>query len=68
MKLKIPMLAALLATCAPAQMKSVNPTIKKIVDSVSEERVGEIMKKLESFQTRDLDDDAGVTAENQGAG
>ncbi|MBZ5607751.1 MAG: M28 family peptidase [Acidobacteriia bacterium] len=54
MKLKIPMLAALLATCAPAQMKSVNPTIKKIVDSVSEERVGEIMKKLESFQTRDL--------------
>jgi hypothetical protein len=29
-----------------------NPAVKKIVDEVSEERVGAIMKKLESFGTR----------------
>jgi hypothetical protein len=35
-------------------MKSVNPTVQKIVDSVSQERIAEILKKLESFQTRGL--------------
>ena len=29
-----------------------NPAVKKIVDEVSEERIGAIMKKLESFGTR----------------
>jgi hypothetical protein len=42
------------AAAAPAQMKSVNPTVKKIVESVSEERITEILKKLESFETRDI--------------
>jgi hypothetical protein len=35
-------------------MKSVNPTVQKIVDSVSQERITVILKKLESFQTRGL--------------
>jgi hypothetical protein len=43
-----------LAASANAQMKPVNPTIDKIVQSVSQDRIGEIMKKLETFQTRDL--------------
>ncbi len=42
------------AACACAEMKSVNPTIKKIVDSVSEERMAQSLKKLESFGTRDI--------------
>ena len=29
-----------------------NPAVRKIVDQVSEERIGAIMKKLESFGTR----------------
>jgi|SRR5215469_1239696 len=59
MKLRLPLLAAMAAVCASAQYKSVNPTVKKIVDQVSEERVTAIMKKLESFDTRNVfsDDD-----------
>jgi hypothetical protein len=52
MKLTVPLLAIALVQCANAQMKSVNPTVQKIVDSVSQERITEILKKLESFQTR----------------
>src|SRR5271166_4472377 len=54
MKLKLPLLAAMAAVCASAQYKAVNPTVKKIVDEVSEERVTAIMKKLESFETRNI--------------
>ena len=54
MKLRLPLLAAMAAVCASAQYKAVNPTVKKIVDEVSEERVTAIMKKLESFQTRNI--------------
>ena len=60
MRLKLPLLALMFAVCAPAQYKSVNPTVKKIVDEVSEERIGQILKKLESFGTRNIfseDDD-----------
>src|SRR5580704_11179428 len=59
MKLKLPLLALLAAAWAPAQYKSVNPTVKEIVDSVSEEHITAIMKKLESFETRNIfsDDD-----------
>ncbi len=59
MKLKLPLLALLATACAPAQYKSVNPTVKEIVDSVSEEHITAIMKKLESFETRNIfsDDD-----------
>ena len=53
------MLALLFAGGAAAQYKAVNPTVKKIVDEVSDERIGAIMKKLESFGTRNVfsDDD-----------
>jgi hypothetical protein len=54
MRLTVSLLALSLAPCAHAQMKSVNPTVQKIVDSVSQERITEILKKLESFQTRGL--------------
>ena len=58
--MKTVLLALFTACCAPAQYKAVNPAVQKIVDSVSEERVTQILKKLESFGTRDLfssDDD-----------
>jgi hypothetical protein len=48
------LLALSLVPCVNAQMKSINPTVQKIVDSVSQERITEILKKLESFQTRGL--------------
>ena len=54
MTLKLPLLALVVASCASAQYKSVNPTVKKIVDEVSEERISEILKKLESFGTRNI--------------
>jgi hypothetical protein len=48
--------AALLALCLACglsgQMKSVNPAIKKIVDEISQDRIAETLKKLESFDTR----------------
>lgn len=47
-------LALLLCAGAQAQMNSVNPTVSKIVESVSEQRIAEILKKLESFETRDI--------------
>jgi len=40
------------AAAAQGGIKSINPVVKKIVDSVSEERIAEILKKLESFETR----------------
>jgi len=54
MRLTVSLLVLSLIPCAHAQMKSVNPTVQKIVDSVSQERITEILKKLESFQTRGL--------------
>lgn len=48
----------LLLTCLPllAQTppKSIDPTVKRIVDEVSEERMAASMKKLESFGTRHI--------------
>jgi peptidase M28-like protein len=49
-----PLLTLALAAGLSAQMKSINPTVKKIVDSVSQERIADILKKLESFETRDI--------------
>jgi hypothetical protein len=45
------------AWCAPAlfsqpPVTSLNPAVTKIVDAVSEERIGATMKKLEAFGTR----------------
>ncbi|MDR3703597.1 MAG: M20/M25/M40 family metallo-hydrolase [Candidatus Sulfopaludibacter sp.] len=37
---------------AQPPLSRLNPTIKQIVDQVSEERIGAIMKRLESFGTR----------------
>jgi hypothetical protein len=54
MRLTVCLLALRLVPCAQAQMKSVNPTVQKIVDSVSQERITQLLKKLESFQTRGL--------------
>jgi hypothetical protein len=43
----------LLPVCfASAQYKSAHPQVKKVVESISEERVATILKKLESFGTR----------------
>jgi hypothetical protein len=39
---------------AVAQYKMVNPEIAKIVSEVSEQRIGEIQSKLESFETRNI--------------
>ena len=54
MKSTVAVLSLCFAFAANAQMKSINPTVQKIVDSVSQERITEILKKLESFQTRDI--------------
>jgi len=54
MRLTVSLLALSLIPCAHAQMKTVNPTVQKIVDSVSQERITEILKKLEGFQTRGI--------------
>src|SRR5712691_2555822 len=42
------------ATPASAQYKAVNPQVSKIISQVSEERITEILKKLEGFGTRNL--------------
>jgi len=39
-------------TSEPRQLKSINPTVRKIVDSVSQDRIAEILKKFETFGTR----------------
>jgi Peptidase family M28 len=54
MRLTASLLTLSLIPCAHAQMKTVNPTVQKIVDSVSQERITEILKKLEGFQTRGI--------------
>jgi Peptidase family M28 len=49
-------IVAITLLCGPviatAEYKAVNPLVTKIVAEVSEERIGEILKKLESFGTR----------------
>ncbi len=49
-------LIALLLTLntAYAALKSINPTVSKIVTSISPERIAANLKKLESFQTRNV--------------
>src|SRR6266852_2990188 len=42
------------ALTATAQYKAVNPQVAKIVGEVSEDRIAEILKKLEGFGTRNL--------------
>ena len=54
MRIRTALVALALSACARAEMKSVNPAVKKIVDSISEERITEILKKLESFGTRNI--------------
>lgn len=39
-------------TSEPRSLKSTNPTVRKIVDSVSQDRIAEILKKFETFGTR----------------
>ncbi len=55
MKPTVPLLTAVYlagAVVAPAQYKAVNPQVTKIVTEVSEDRIATILKKLESFGTR----------------
>jgi hypothetical protein len=47
-------LAALLAVALPAGAQTADPRIVRLVDSVSEPRLGEILRRLESFGTRHL--------------
>ena len=52
MKLVVTLLAA--AAALSAQYKTANPQVAKIVSEVSEEKITEILKKLESFGTRNI--------------
>jgi hypothetical protein len=54
MRLTPSLLAFALLPCLNAEMKSINPTVQKIMDSVSQDRITEILKKLEGFGTRGL--------------
>lgn len=49
-----PAAGALIALClsSPAQSQELDPQIAKLVAAVSEERLGAILRKLESFETR----------------
>jgi hypothetical protein len=44
----------LVSSSARAQMKSISPEIRQIVDGISEDRIARILKKLESFGTRNI--------------
>jgi hypothetical protein len=44
----------LAATALPGQYKTPNPQVAKIVSEVSDEKITEILKKLESFGTRNI--------------
>src|SRR5258706_8692316 len=59
-RVSVPLLALSIAASAYAQFKTVNPTVKKVVESVSEARISETLKKLEGFETRNIisDDDS----------
>ena len=52
--MRLAALVLVAASCSFGQWKGVNPSVEKIVNSVSEERISETMRKLESFGTRDL--------------
>ncbi len=54
MRVFVPLFALSLAATAGAQYKAVNPTVKKVVETVSEERIAETLKKLEGFETRNI--------------
>ena len=45
------------SVCVSAQPKGLHPQVKKIVEDVSEERIAAIMKKLESFGSRNTNFD-----------
>jgi hypothetical protein len=47
-------LVFLTAAVLPAQYKSLNPQVEKIVSEVSDKNIAEILKKLESFGTRNI--------------
>ena len=61
--------AALLASYLAAQTppKSINPAVKKIVAAISEERIASNLKKLESFETRNIFSDQNHATHGVGA-
>lgn len=58
------LIAILFGLPAGAQTKSLHPTVRAIVDEISEERIAASMKKLASFGTRD----SNSTTEDPGRG
>ncbi len=73
---KVLILAAFLAGALPALEQSPSPSfpthrpdplIRKITQEISEQRITEILKKLESFQTRNSMSDPGQTGRGVGA-
>src|SRR5260221_10211562 len=53
-RLSGPLLALSIASSAHGQFKTVKPTVKRVVESVSEDRISDILKKLEGFETRNI--------------
>jgi len=51
-------------TSETREFKSINPTVRKIVDAVSQDRIAETLKKLESFGTRNTN--SGTISPTQG--
>src|SRR5579862_4589547 len=51
---RVSALFLLTVAALPAQYKTPNPQVEKIVSEVSEKNIAEILKKLESFGTRNI--------------
>src|SRR5689334_24842154 len=56
MRLTVALLLACAATAdlRAQEFKTINPRVTEIVDAVSEERIGEILRRLEGFGTRNI--------------
>ena len=52
---------------APIRMKSINPAVARVVESISEERIAAIMKRLEGFGTRNTFSETGHPTHGIGA-
>src|SRR5438270_8342248 len=52
MRIAFLLVVALQAAPAQTPIKSINPAVRRVVDGISEARITAILKKLESFETR----------------
>src|SRR5262252_4971949 len=66
----LPLLVGVALSTSPvfAQYKAANPKVAKIVSEISESRIAETLKKLESFGTRNLSSSQDDPARGIGAG